>query len=275
MPRDTKLKNMQDHLIPIPTHLTDQDASLAYSNSFENKTPKTIAATDNKNTTAKHIKRRREDENICYVFLLGLIERFAKLKKSLVLNTTSMFIIILQLQQIVISSTIVYPHCAEHESCFNQTIINHSNVTCKGSQSCNYSYINTSILYCHGYGACSDSNYNSKSHRQISGSEVVMCDGANSCLHSNISSGDLLVCDGYGSCSNSELKLTSSYTTALLDCHSLHACTNSIFKSDTSYNDIYGLNDRFINMFLEGVFDSYNTSVYSNGNNIYSWIGLL
>ena len=154
--------------------------------------------------------------------------------------------------------------CTEYESCFNQSIYfsNNNGFGCHGAKSCIDCDIDTTSLPCYGYGTCS--GYKSKTYSRNN----TYCFGSNSCLQENITSDGAILCYGYNTCLNNNIKMTS-HLKPLWICSSIHSCSNTIFKCDTSYSDYYIINTRFIHMYFSGAFNGYNTSIYNNGNDIY------
>ena len=154
-------------------------------------------------------------------------------------------------------------NCTKYESCFNTAInvTNNNGLHCYGAQSCIDCNIDTVTLSCDGYGTCSGDKSTLITNN-------TLCFGGNSCLHGNITSNTGISCDGYNTCSNSNVQLTS-YSSPIWACESTHSCSNTIFKCETSYNDYHIINTRFIHVYLEGVFNGYNTRLYNNGNDIY------
>lgn len=151
--------------------------------------------------------------------------------------------------------------CDEYGSCFNTTILSStSNEICHGARSCIYSSVDTGDydLFCNGYGSCYHVTVNTTD---------TWCHGGDSCSYSNIIGYEEITCIGMNTCCNSEIKLTSTKT-PILYCRGFDSCSNMIYKSDTSWFHTSQLNQRFITIFFKGVFNGYNTSIYSNGNGV-------
>ena len=163
----------------------------------------------------------------------------------------TIFIILLE----QVTCGFIYDHgdCDTYQSCSNDkingTTSSTDHILCGGAQSCDNSFIKSSDAYvdCCGYGTCCNST------TQGNSKYIQHCNGYGSCMQSTVSSFGSISCDGQSSCSGSNVKVAS------VECRALHSCANTVITSLTWD----------VNIYLEAPFCSYNTTVYSNGKNVY------
>ena len=117
-------------------------------------------------------------------------------------------------------------------------------MSCGGSLSCDKSTLTSQQIVCEGYFSCHDA--------------IITPVGYS------------LVCGGVSSCENSKPSLAGSGTNELI-CYTLHSCLNMFIMSSSSNQYFYvgiNLNSNKIAVIALGVFGLYNTSIYSNGNDL-------
>ena len=113
------------------------------------------------------------------------------------------------------------PECKKYESCSNDLINSTTNETlyCNGAQSCNNSWLRSSLVWCYGYSSCYNSTTISYGHTDWE----QQCNGYGSCMQSNLSSLNYITCNAPYSCSGSNLKFLADGTTQA-QCTGLHSC---------------------------------------------------
>ena len=154
-------------------------------------------------------------------------------------------------------------NCSEYQSCFNKTIYSPSlhSMSCGGAESCTNCHINASSLDCNGELTCSNSKLKNMGN-------WTFCNGYGSCLNSNITSNSLVTCWGQESCSHLDLEFSGNLAPSWM-CPSFHSCSNSFSRSPSSYSKSNIQDTRTITIYLFGVFSMYNTTFYSNDNDLY------
>ena len=137
------------------------------------------------------------------------------------------------------------------------------NVTmyCGGTQSCVDSLINGTGLICNGYDSCSNSTIITR------GFNPQWCEGYGACRNSHLNASSLIGCDSPFSCSDTTINLYG--TGPYFQCEGLHTCMNMTLKSPSSYSTFLVQKLRFIYGALNGIFSGHNSTIYSNGNNVY------
>ena len=153
--------------------------------------------------------------------------------------------------------------CNEYQSCNNDIINSTTGYTlyCNGAESCNNSWIRSSSLGCTSYGSCCNSttityNYNDITYEQD-------CNSHGTCMESILSAVDAIFCGGSYSCSGSNLKFSGDGSKRI-ECTGLYSCSNTTFESPSSSYATH----KYIYIYLWGVFSGYNSTIYSNGNDV-------
>ena len=166
-----------------------------------------------------------------------------------------------------------------------------SEINCYNYQDCKGQIENctdTSYGYCYGFESCLSADF--------VGDVELYAHGALSLIEGTVKSISLqLECSGFASCSFTSKSIMDRYlefygsfsgawsnemgvlapadVSPFISCYGSHSCSNSIIKSESSYDSSDNSNNRSFVIKAYGIFSLYNTSIFSNGNNIGIYLG--
>ena len=163
--------------------------------------------------------------------------------------------------------------CDEFKSCSAYNSTNQfdyeTSVYCNGASTCDSSVINSHNIWCYGDSSCQNT--------VLQSSNMSACIGYGSCINVTSSVRTLIPCRGYSSCLNSNISFDVSgfetYPIPVISCVATKSCVNMRLNSSSTYVPYYKSNYRTITGFAGGVFSTFNTTIYSNGNNIQLTMG--
>ena len=161
--------------------------------------------------------------------------------------------------------------CETYQSCSNTQSIknNEDDINCVGFDTCtNTSLASATWTYCSGSKSCSNcSNITTNSGYQI------YCYGYFSCSFADfLSSGDWMECSGANSCNNITSVSGKCPGYFFVYIYGKQSFMHNHFRSNISHSSHYESNLRSISIHSDSSFSMYNSSVISNGNDIYLFI---
>ena len=164
--------------------------------------------------------------------------------------------------------------CNDFRSCSNnnnetRNFDYDTSVNCFGASTCRSSKIQCDALVCYGDSSCQK--------LELQARNQTFCDGYGSCMNGSLSTNSGIQCSTDSSCSNSNISFdintnnNNDYNMNPIPsfgCSAFKSCNNITIWSESTYSSFYYSNIRRITGSNYGVFSGFNSSIYSNGNDV-------
>ena len=159
--------------------------------------------------------------------------------------------------------------CKDFGSCSNNETRKFdydTSVNCYGASTCRSSKIQCDALGCYGDSSCQNLELESRNQ--------TFCEGYGSCMNGSLSTNSGIRCSSDSSCSNTNISFDINNNEYKMNsipsfvCSAFKSCNNVTIRSESTYSSFYSSNVRRIMGSNYGVFNGFNSSIYSNGNDV-------